>query len=347
MEIAVVGSGAIGAVMGAHLVRAGEEVVFCDIVTEHVQKMNADGLCIEGPTDTFTVHASAFTPEDLVERGEDLQTVLLCVKGQDTEAAVRGILPVVGPNTQVVSMQNGFCENVISAIIGKERTIGCFVNFSADYIEPGRILYGGLSALYLGELDASISPRILDLQRRLSCWGPVHVTDNIWGYLWGKMSYGALLFGTALVDETMAGVVRRTEYREALMELCAEVLEAADHEGVTPLGFDNWIPSLVYPRESRNTEKLDAQLEVLAEWMAGNKKTKSGIWRDLAIRKRKTEVDFQIGLVQQIAQEHGLQVPLTSFVVQAIRELEGGSRQMSWNNLDELNRIYESTRKTQ
>jgi len=341
MEIAVVGSGAIGGVIGAHLARAGEDVVFCDIVTEHVARINQDGIRIEGPDETFIARAAAFTPEELVRRGKTLQTVLLCVKGQHTEAAVRELLPILGPSTQVVSMQNGFCENVISAIIGTERTIGCFVNFSADYLEPGRILYGGVSALYLGELDGTLSPRILDLQRRLSCWGPIHVSDNIWGYLWGKMSYGALLFGTALVDETMAGVVLRIEYRDALMELCSEVLEAAERAGVTPLGFDNWKPEMVYPRESRDVEKLNAQLEVLANWMAGNKKTKSGIWRDLAVRKRKTEVDFQLGLVQQIAAEHGLDVPVTSAVIRMIKEIEAGTRPMSWENLTELNHIYE------
>jgi 2-dehydropantoate 2-reductase len=176
----------------------------------------------------------------------------------------------------------------------------------------------------------------------LQSWGPAKVTDNIWGFLWGKLSYAGLLYATALVDETMAAVVRKKELRETLMELCSEILETADTEGVTPLGFDDWDPSLVYPRALRDEEKLDAQLEKLALRMASNKKTKSGIWRDIAVRKRKTEVDAQLVPIQEIADSHGIKTPLLNALVKSIKEIEAGERQMSWNNLYELKDIYES-----
>jgi 2-dehydropantoate 2-reductase len=344
MEITIIGAGAIGGVVGAYLKRAGENIIFCDIVEEHVRVIREKGLSIEGPDDTFQVQADAFTPEELLKRGKPLQTVFLCVKSQDTEKAIRQVLPLIGVNSYVVSLQNGLCENIISSIIGKERTVGCFVNFSADYLEPGRVLYGGVSSLYLGELDGTISERVIDLQNRLSHWGPIKVTDNIWGYLWGKLSYAALLFATALVDETMAAVVRKMELRETLMELTSEVLEVAERINVVPEEFDDWIPSLVYPRESRDNKMLADQLERLATRMANNKKTKSGIWRDLAVRKRRTEVDFQLGPIIEIGRELGLQLPLTTQLVTMIKELENGQREMSWDNLDQLKELFEQCR---
>ena len=344
MEITVIGAGAIGGVVGAYLKRAGENVIFCDIVKDHVRIIREEGLAIEGPEEAFQVQADAYTPDELVKRGKPLETVFLCVKSQHTEEAIRQILPLIGESSFVVSLQNGLCENIISSIIGRDRTVGCFVNFSADYMEPGRILYGGVSSLYLGELDGTVTDRLKDLQTRLSNWGPVKVTDNIWGYLWGKLSYAALLFATALVDETMAGVVRNMDLRETLLELTSEVLEVADRINVTPEGFDDWEPSLVYPRETRNDQIITEQLEKLADRMANNKKNKSGIWRDLAVRKRKTEIDFQIVPVIEIGREIGLPLPLTHELVKMIKEIEDGVRLMSWDNLSELKEVFEQSK---
>lgn len=342
MAITIIGAGAIGGVLGTYLARAGEEVVFCDTAQDHVNKINLAGLTIEGPDETFTVKSTAYTPTQLIEKNQSLDIVFLCVKAQHTEKALSPFLPLLTSTSQVVSFQNGLCEREISKIVGTERTIGCFVNFSADYLEPGKILYGGVASLYLGELDGQVSERVTALKNKLQLWGPAQVTDNIWGFLWGKMSYAGLLYATALVDETMAAVVEKHDLREMLMELCSEILEVADKEGIIPLGFDDWEPALIYPKEGRDNEKLDAQLSRLAERMAINKKTKSGIWRDLAIRKRETEVDAQLVPILDIGKYHKVAMPLLTALVKAIKEIESGSRQMSWQNLYELQKIYES-----
>lgn len=342
MAITIIGAGAIGGVLGAYLIRSGEQVVFCDTAQDHVKKMNSEGLTIEGPDETFTVKCTAFTPKQLIEQHPSLETVFLCVKAQHTEKALSPFLPFFNPASQVVSFQNGLCERDILKLVGAERTIGCFVNFSADYLGPGKILYGGVASLYLGELDGTVSERVTALKEKLQVWGPAQVTDNIWGFLWGKMSYAGLLYATALVDETMAAVVENRELRDTLLELCSEILETADKEQIKPLGFDDWEPGLVYPRESRNHEELDAQLKKLAERMAANKKTKSGIWRDLAVRKRKTEVDAQLVPILEIGQSHQVEMPLLRALVKSIKEIESGSRQMSWQNLYELQEIYDA-----
>ena len=346
MTITVVGAGAIGGVLGAHLIKAGENVIFCDRAADHVDTMNKKGLTIESEHETFTVPCVAYTPAQLVERQEPLDKVFLCVKAQHTTDALSPLVPLLNDNAYVVSFQNGLCEREIASLVGRERTVGCFVNFSADYLGPGHILYGGVASLHLGELDGTISTRLLDLQETLKAWGPAQVTDNVWGFLWGKLSYAALLFGTALVDETMATVVRAMDYRPTLMELCSEILEVAEHERITPLGFDDWTPELVYPRETRNNEILDPQLEKLAARMAANKKTKSGIWRDLVIRKRKTEVSHQLEPIIDIGEKYGLKLPLTRQVVTQIHELEEGKRLLNWGNLEELKAKFEIGRNT-
>ena len=334
MSLTIVGAGAIGGTIGAYLARAGEPVRLVDRDEAHVAAMRAHGLTIRGFAETFTVPVEACTPTELAG---PLDTVLLAVKSQHTAEAVRALLPLLAPDSAVVSLQNGLCERIIAEMVGPRRTVGCFVNFSADYLEPGVIAYGGPGSLYLGELDGRESDRVRVLQGVLSRWGDARVTGNIWGYLWGKMGYANMLFATALADETMADVIDR--YRPLMVELAAEIYEVAAREGVALEPFDNVEPSLFYPRETRQPAAIERSLDELVARRRRDGKSKSGIWRDLAVRRRATEVDQQIGLAARIGAAHGLPMPLTHRLVAMIHELEDGRRAMCWRNLDELDEL--------
>jgi 2-dehydropantoate 2-reductase len=102
--------------------------------------MDDHGLTIRGWAEQSTVRGPAIRPDEL--RGP-LGLVLLAVKAQHTALAMRTIAPLLAADGVVVSMQNGLNEQVIAAAAGVERTVGCLVNFSADYLEPGVIHYGG------------------------------------------------------------------------------------------------------------------------------------------------------------------------------------------------------------
>src|ERR671939_633855 len=164
MHYTVFGAGAIGGTVGAHMVRGGESVLFVDRDADHVRAMQQHGLTIRGFAETFTVPVEATTPEALPDR---LETVLLAVKAPATEAAVRSFADRLAPDGCVVSLQNGLNEELIARLVGCERTIGAFVNFSADYLEPGLIHFGGRGTFVLGELDGRGTPRLEALQRAL------------------------------------------------------------------------------------------------------------------------------------------------------------------------------------
>jgi 2-dehydropantoate 2-reductase len=334
MTLTIVGAGAIGGTVGAYLARAGVPVCLVDQDAAHVAAMRGQGLTIRGFAETFTVPVDAATPAELAG---PLDTVLLAVKAQHTEQALEAIVPLLSADSAVVSLQNGLCERTIAGIIGAERTVGGFVNFSADYIEPGVIAYGGPGSLYLGELDGQESARVRTLRQLLSAWGEVKITANIWGYLWGKMGYANMLFATAPADETMADVIDR--YRPLMVELAAEIYAVAAREGVRVEPFDNVEPAAFYPRQNRRAEIIEPSFDQLVARRRRDLKTKSGIWRDLAVRRRKTEVDQHIVLVAEIGAGHGLPMPLTRALVTMIHDLEDGRRVMSWDNIDELDAL--------
>ena len=328
-EILIWGAGAIGGTIGAYLVRAGHDVLLVDDDAEHVAAMQCYGLAIEGPIERFTIPVRAAVPEQVSGR---FDRILLCVKAHHTEAATRALLPHLAGSGAVASFQNGLNEPVIGAIVGMHRVIGAFINFGADYLAPGRILYGGRGACVLGELDGRQSARLEALHGLLLCFEPAAiVTDDIFAYLWGKLGYGALLFATAVTNESIADVLDAPEYRAILVALAREAIAVAVAQGVQPRGFNGFDPTAFAP--GGDDAAIEASFNDMVSHNRRSAKSHSGIWRDLAIRKRRTEVDAQLGPVVEAAAHLGLAAPLTRRLITMIHQIEDGNRPLDRANL--------------
>ncbi|HEY2163802.1 MAG TPA: ketopantoate reductase family protein [Gemmatimonadaceae bacterium] len=332
MRFLVWGAGAIGGTLGAYLARAGHEVTFVDTDADHVSAIDAVGISITGPVAEFMQLVPAFRPEELSGRWN---TIILATKAHHTETATRALAPHLTDDWCVVSAQNGLNELTIAQIIGESRTVGSFVNFGADYIEPGVIHYGGRGAVVLGEMDGHGSPRVAAIHDAwLTFDDRTIVTPNIWGYLWGKEAYGAMLFATALTDESIADALAMPRHRNLYVSLAREILAVARARGVAPEAFDGFDPSAYLP--SAPDDAADASLAALVAHNRQSAKTHSGIWRDLAVRKRRTEVDAQLGIVVTLGNEANVATPLTARLVELIHDVESGRRAQSVETLDAL-----------
>jgi 2-dehydropantoate 2-reductase len=337
--ILIWGAGAIGGTIGAYLARAGEDVLLVDIVEEHVRAMNADGLSIEGPVETFRQKVKAATPAEV--KGT-YDCIILAVKAHHTEAATKALAPHLAPDGYVLSAQNGLNEIAIAKIVGDKRTMGSFVNFGADWHGPGKILYGNRGFVAVGEIDGRTTHRLKDMHRLLSIFEPNAVTtDNIWGYLWGKLGYGAQLFATALTNASMSENLASERHFPVFDRVAREIMAVAAKRGVKPLGFNGFEPMAFMPGAPESAARKS--VADLAEYNRHTAKTHSGIWRDLAVRKRKTEVDAQIAVVTPLAREVGLATPVLDRLVELIHDIEDGRRQQSWETLDRLLETCSST----
>lgn len=333
--ILIWGAGAIGGTLGAAFKNAGQDVVFVDNVAGHVAAINADGLRITGPIFSHVTKAPAFLPENVQGR---FDRIFLCVKALHTAVATRALLPHLADGGYVVSAQNGLNENVISKIVGSERTIGSFINFGADYIEPGVVHFGGRGAVVVGEIDGASTERAVDLHRLLLTFEPEAVlTGNIWGYLWGKLIYGALLFATALTDESIADALANPRYRTVLAYLGREVGAVAAAEGITTEAFDGFDPAAFVPGAGQSV--IDNSFDAMVDHNRKSAKSHSGIWRDLAVRKRQTEAEAQLGPIIDAGQRNGIPTPLTARTIELIKDIESGRRGFSADNIAELARI--------
>ncbi|QTF08519.1 ketopantoate reductase family protein [Brenneria izadpanahii] len=337
--ILIWGAGAIGASLGAAFAAAGYPVVFVDQEQMHVDAMNSGGLYIEGPIREQHLAVRAYTPEDLQGRYD---LIFLAVKAHHTAFACRQLRPFLTENGVVVSAQNGLNELDIAAVLGRERTMGCFVNFGADYLYPGHIMYGGRAAVVVGELDGRTTERVKSVHALLQTFDDRAVlTDNIWGYLWGKLVYGAMLYATALTDGAIWECLDHPNYRDVFISLGKEIAAVAAAEGVALEAFDGFEPS-AYAPDAPMPLAL-ASLDAMVEHNRRSTKTHSGIWRDLAIRQRRTEVDAQLGPILDAARRHGIAVPLTRRLIELIHACEDGLPRV-WGNLSVLRAAQRNTR---
>lgn len=341
MRITIVGAGAIGGTTGAFLARAGEDVLFVDVVQEHVDAINRRGLTITG-RDEFTVQVPAITPDGL---SGPLDWVFLSVKSQHTEAALRPIVPLLGEKSFVLCLQNGFNERRVAATIGSERTLGAHVNFGSDYLGPGRILYGSEGAFYVGELDGSMSDRVIALHGKLSQFCEAIVTQNIWGYKWSKQCLASLNYATALVDADVGDILAPEWSRRVMVALLGEAVRVAEAERVKLEPFDGFEPDLMNPTTPGELQAAVKSVDAMTDeyWRAPDRlKKRTGIWRDLVVRRRKTEVDHRIGELVKRGRELGLELPLNAALYKMIEEIEEGARPMSTDNLRELERLVDA-----
>ncbi len=322
--------------MGAFLARAGHDVTLVDTVAEHVDAINASGLRLTGPIAEFSTPMRAFTPDRLTGTWD---TIILATKAHHTTGATRALLPHLTPTGCVVSAQNGLNELEIAEVVGEGRTVGAFVNFGADYLEPGVVLYGGRGTVAVGEAfgppETRLSPRALRIRDEWRDFDErALATANIFGYLWAKEAYGAMLFATALTNDSIADSLAAPEYRGLYIALAREILAVALAVGVQPESFDGFDPAVYLPDAPPGA--ATGSLDALVAHNRKSAKTHSGIWRDLAIRKRTTEVDAQLGIIVRIGAKAGVPTPLTARVVTLIQEIERGIRPLARENLAAL-----------
>lgn len=329
-RILIWGAGAIGGTVGAFLARAGHDVTFVDVVPEHVAAIRSPGIAITGPVETLTIAAPAMLPSEV---SGSWDKVFLCVKAQHTEDACRALLPWLAADGFVLSLQNGLCEPVIAGIVGEPRTMGAFINFSADWLEPGVILYGGRGAFVLGELDGRMSSRLEAVHALIQTGfepGAI-VTDDINSYLWGKLGYATLLFAQALGSAGIADCLARPELLPLWRRLAGEVHAVAGAIGVKQRGFNGFDPEAFAP--GAGEEAARASVAAMVAFNRPAAKTHSGIWRDLFVRQRRTEVDVQIAPIVTTGAAHGVAAPTVARLVAMIHEIEDGTRSMSDDNL--------------
>ena len=263
MRVLVVGAGGVGGYFGARLVRAGIDVTFL-ARGAHLEAMRRQGLRIRSAADgEWTVKADAVSD---LEGRPPADAVLFCVKSFDTETAATSLRPALGPDTAVVSLQNGVDnEETVDRVLGAGHAVGGVAYVFASIESPGVIAHRLGGRVVFGELDGRLSPRLQRLREAFAAAGvPAEVVPDIRRVLWEKYLMITAQAGMTAITRAPIGVVRAVPETWRMYRLIAEELAAlAEAEGVRLDG--GVVEAVVKAAEGLAPEALSSMYHDLAQ----------------------------------------------------------------------------------
>lgn len=315
MRFIIYGAGGIGSIMGGHLARTGHEVILIGR-PGHVGAINENGLRLITPTGTHVLKIPAVTaPKDIGFKDDDV--VLLCMKGQDTEGAMRD-LSAVTKDVPVFCFQNGVRNEEIASQYFPG-VYGVMVRVGAVYLKDGEVTArrDPPGWYIIGRYPEGIDETAEAVAEGLRVAGYlVRTTRNVMPYKWGKLMANV---GNAV------GAITNGSW-EAMMPLFRAVFEEAGPV-VEEAGID-WISQEQVARDwPEITAPLRGSLTTEAQ---------SSTWQSLARRQGSVEVDFLNGEIVRLAKKLGKRVPLNEKLVQISREMAASHELPGKYTLDEL-----------
>jgi 2-dehydropantoate 2-reductase len=218
----------MGGLFGGYLARAGEDVFLIDVSRSAVDAINQSGLAIEEKDGSVaTIKATASTTPDSVG---PVDLILNFVKCYDTEAAIRSALPMMGRDTAVVSLQNGWGNaDRIAAVAGNDRVIVGLTYHSATLLAPGRVKHAATGVTHMGELDGRSTSRLETAVRAFRNVGfDVNAADRLLDEVWKKLAVNVCALPTAALLRMFANELNQHDGTRAMMQgLLREMVQVA------------------------------------------------------------------------------------------------------------------------
>ncbi len=333
-RIAVLGTGANGAGIGADLVDAGLDVTFVDRWPENVEAIRRDGITVEMAGSRRTVQVPVLHLCELATVRVPFDVVLVLVKAYDTRWACELIAPYVVPDGVVVGVQNGMTGDVIVEVVGEQRALAAVIEVTAAMYEPGLVERHSdrdRSWFAVGAPHPSAAHHVARAAAILRHAGVVEEVDDITSPKWMKLVLNAgELVPSAILDVSIAECARVPGMRQVMIEAGDEALAVAALDGLTvrPIfGMDG-------DRASNPSTYMETVLdELMANYILDH--SRSAILQDW-MKGRRAEVREINGLVVDGLARHGRAAPVNQAFVELALEIESGARDRGLHNLEPL-----------
>jgi 2-dehydropantoate 2-reductase len=302
MKIAIIGCGAMGSVYAGLFASAGHEVWAIDAWRDHVEAMRTRGLRVEGASGDRTVRLNATT--SAADAGV-CDLVIIATKARDVETAARSAQSLLGPQTTVLSIQNGLGgPDTAAAVLGRERlAVGVVGGFGASMRGPGHAHHNGMELVRLGELAGPATPRLEAVAEAWRSAGfRVKTFDDIDQLVWEKLICNVCFSGTcAVTDRTVGEVMEDADAWRVASGCAVEAYQVARKRDIR-LGFDE---PVAYVRDF-GSKIPNARPSMLLDLMA----------------KRRSEIDAINGAIPPAAKAVGLAAPYNEVISGLVRAKE-------------------------
>lgn len=304
MKIAIVGAGGVGGYFGARLAESGCDVSFI-ARGEHLETMRKDGLSIRSPLGNLHLKSVQATSDPAAIGLADV--VLVAVKLWDTETAARSLKPLVGPDTMVISLQNGVDKDaVLARYVAERNLLGGVCYIAASIAAPGVIEHANrLAKITFGEMDGQPTPRSLAfLEKLVGAQISADLSADIRREIWEKFVFLVGLSATTAVVRLPIGPIREDLVtRRLLLDAMQETVSVGLAKGVR-LGQDYAVNRLEF------CDTLPAAMT-------------SSLQVDLA-RGNRLEIDWLSGAVMGYGRELRIPTPVNDVVYAALRLYRDG-----------------------
>ena len=293
----------MGSAIGALLQKAGNPVTLIDVARPTIESIQSRGLIIQNKAGDQETMRIGITDQPATIGVVEL--LLVFVKCYHTESAVKNALPIIGPQTTVLSLQNGWGNGPrIAGIVGKERVVLGVCYHSATVLSPGHVLHAGQGKTFMGELDGSDSPRLQQIVKTFNQAGiAVEPSGQVLKEIWSKLALNVATLPTSSAIRVSADHLLDTaEMRELMKGLLQEVVAVANAQGI-PLDFN---------------ERWDAITGLLGK-LAPN--TKGSMLQDVEAR-RQTEIDVMCGAIIEAGARLNIPTPYNHAMIALMKALE-------------------------
>ncbi|MHB8154739.1 MAG: ketopantoate reductase family protein [Candidatus Omnitrophota bacterium] len=301
MKIVIVGPGAIGCLFAAYLAKSKEEIWLLDKNSQRAAKINECGISLEGSSGCWqSKPKTTANPQDIGQA--DL--ILICVKSFHTKIAIEQILPLLGQNTKILTLQNGIGNvEIISELAGEERVIAGVTNEGATLIDIGKIRHAGRGETIIGAIDGKTPVAMRAIREVFNQVGfECKMSRDIKSLLWSKLIINVGINALSAITRLPNGKLIEYEgTKRILRDAVTEAARIAKRKRIK-LIFDDPL----------------AKVEAVCEGTQGNF---SSMLQDV-LRKKRTEVDFINGVIVRLACELGIEVPTNRFLLDLVKTIE-------------------------
>lgn len=334
LRIAVLGTGANGAGIGADLAEAGLDVTFIDQWPENVMSIREHGVRVEMDGAVRTVPVQALHLCEVATLTRPFDVVLLLVKAYDTRWACELIKPYVAADGVVAGVQNGMTGEVIVDVMGPDRAIAAVIEITAAMYEPGfveRHSNYSRSWFAVGAPRPAARHHVGAVAEILRKAGTVEEVDDITSPKWMKLVLNAgELVPSAITDQSITECARTPGMREVMIE--------AGNEAIRLAALDDITVRAIFGLDEDTASDPDTFMVKILDELCANfvlEHSRATMLQDW-IKGRHCEVNEINGEVVAGMARHGLTAPVNQALVEFAHEIEMGVRERGLHNAEPL-----------
>jgi 2-dehydropantoate 2-reductase len=323
MKIAVLGTGANGASLGADMVRAGLDVTFIEQWPAHVEAMRENGLTVHLPDGTTEVTpVTVYHLCQVAELREPFDIVFVSVKTYDTRWVCELIKPLLHDTSVIVGLQNGMTIDDVADIVGPARSVGAVLGIAANMFTPGVVVRQVPRAgtwLSVGTLDGVRTPAIEGVAEALGYAGTISIADDIRSSKWMKLIANIPeMLPSAILNVPLLTAVAMEGVREVMDAASREAYRTAIDLGITMVPIFGKTAAEVPPTDQYSLDLLDA---VLASYSLPD--TRVAVLQDWD-KGRRAELDAFSGYIVAQQEKLGTSAPVNAAILRIAERIERG-----------------------